>query len=223
MTKLKLTCSHDPAIAPDRRSRRAATIVAAARALFLEHGYEAVSMTAIVARSGGSLATLYELFGSKQGLLGAVLSAERFEQFDRLHAIVARNRSPFDTLVAAACEMLETGLQPDVVALIRLAIAEALKSPEFAVHLYGVATMPLIDVFHALFERWNETGAATITAPRMAAMSFVSLFFQAPHMRALFCSADSHDRDERTNMVRYNVTMFLTGVGAPCPAAKPAP
>lgn len=35
----------------------------------MEQGYDGTSLAEIVRRSGGSLATLYDLFGNKQGLL----------------------------------------------------------------------------------------------------------------------------------------------------------
>ena len=48
-------------------------MIEAAESLFLEQGYDATSLAAVVKRSGGSLATLYELFGNKQGLLRAII------------------------------------------------------------------------------------------------------------------------------------------------------
>src|SRR3546814_11345443 len=54
------------------RERRQSAILDAAESLFLEQGYERTSLAEIVKRSGGSLATLYELFGNKQGLLRAI-------------------------------------------------------------------------------------------------------------------------------------------------------
>ncbi|RYD43145.1 MAG: TetR/AcrR family transcriptional regulator, partial [Sphingomonadales bacterium] len=49
------------------RERRQSAILDAAESLFLEQGYERTSLAEIVKTSGGSLATLYELFGNKQG------------------------------------------------------------------------------------------------------------------------------------------------------------
>src|SRR3546814_8686691 len=54
------------------RERRQSAILDAAESLFLEQGYERTSLAEIVKRSGGSLATLYELFVNKQGLLRAI-------------------------------------------------------------------------------------------------------------------------------------------------------
>ena len=54
-------------------SARRRAILGAARELFLERGYAATTCADVVARSGGSLATLYALFGTKRGLFEAIL------------------------------------------------------------------------------------------------------------------------------------------------------
>lgn len=52
----------------------------AAREVFLEQGFETSSVNEVVRRAGGSLATLYAQFGSKEGLFLAVLQ-DYHEQF----------------------------------------------------------------------------------------------------------------------------------------------
>lgn len=54
-------------------------MIEAAAELFLERGYEKTSLGDVVKRSGGSLATLYAAFGSKEGLFEAIV-AEISEQ-----------------------------------------------------------------------------------------------------------------------------------------------
>src|SRR3546814_2798082 len=51
-----------------RQQDRRKAILDAAESLFLDQGFDRVSLAAVVGQSGGSLATLYELFGNKQGL-----------------------------------------------------------------------------------------------------------------------------------------------------------
>ena len=62
--------------ASSRRDARRHAMLDAALELFLEKGYGAVSLNEVVRRSGGSLSTLYDLFGGKLGLLKACV-AER--------------------------------------------------------------------------------------------------------------------------------------------------
>jgi AcrR family transcriptional regulator len=70
-----------PAQARRERSRSEARrgILGAAEALLEAHGYEALSMRRVAARSGYALPTLYHHFGDKPGLLAALLD-ERFHE-----------------------------------------------------------------------------------------------------------------------------------------------
>ncbi|WP_433305816.1 TetR/AcrR family transcriptional regulator [Actinoplanes sp. CA-030573] len=54
-----------------RQTRRA--ILDAAAALFVEPGYAATPLTAIAARAGVAVQTVYKIFGSKQALLSALV------------------------------------------------------------------------------------------------------------------------------------------------------
>ncbi len=58
-----------------RRDIRRQAIMEAAAELFLDKGYAATSLADVVRRSGGSLQTLYELFGSKDGLFKALIES----------------------------------------------------------------------------------------------------------------------------------------------------
>lgn len=50
---------------PNRLEERRSALLTAAQNLFLEQGYERTTLGDVVARAGGSLATLYKLFGDK--------------------------------------------------------------------------------------------------------------------------------------------------------------
>jgi TetR/AcrR family transcriptional regulator, fatty acid metabolism regulator protein len=58
-----------------RKSVRRAEILAAARAVFLEHPYEQASITQIAARAGCVVGTIYGYFENKRDLFDAVLTA----------------------------------------------------------------------------------------------------------------------------------------------------
>ena len=69
----------------DRLDQRRRAILASARALFVEQGYEKTTLGEIVERAGGSLATVYKLFGNKDGLLEADATALlMWDKFDDL-------------------------------------------------------------------------------------------------------------------------------------------
>ncbi len=59
-------------------------IVRIATELFEKHGYDRCSMAALSERLGGSKATLYGYFASKEDLLRAVINCEIASEFDRV-------------------------------------------------------------------------------------------------------------------------------------------
>jgi len=65
----------------EKASERCQKILDVAFRLFLENGYEKVSMSDIVKHSGGSLATLYKHFGSKEQLFIYVLEQKSEDVF----------------------------------------------------------------------------------------------------------------------------------------------
>ena len=74
-----------------RRARGTATraaVINAATDLFAAHGYSATSVAAIAAASGVKSASIYHAFGSKEGLLAAVIEEVGDAMFDRIDAIV---------------------------------------------------------------------------------------------------------------------------------------
>ncbi|MBB5727684.1 TetR/AcrR family transcriptional regulator [Sphingomonas prati] len=200
-----------------RRERRAEAMVTAAGELFLERGFDAVSLTQIVRRSGGSLSTLYDLFGSKIGLLGAVVDAERFDGIGRLRVILSKDGAPADILFEAACHLMDLMGDPRFVGLIRLVMSEALTSPEFAARVYAGNNAPMMNEFIALFRRWNAEGRTHVPDPELSAHIFNSIFFQAPQLRAVFSDAEAPGQCDKQRTMRHVVAMFLAAAGTARP------
>jgi TetR/AcrR family transcriptional repressor of mexJK operon len=71
----------------------------AATAVFLEKGYANATLDDIIARSGGSLQTLYSLFGGKQGLFEALIAELSSEIFAPFWAETLLDRQPEEVLV----------------------------------------------------------------------------------------------------------------------------
>jgi AcrR family transcriptional regulator len=76
-------------VARIRTEEKRDEIVRIAAELFEKHGYDRCSMAALSERLGGSKATLYGYFPSKEDLLRAVIKCEIASEFDRImHELV---------------------------------------------------------------------------------------------------------------------------------------
>lgn len=170
---------------PDRRLERRRAMIEAAESLFLELGYDATSLAAIVKRSGGSLATLYELFGSKQGLLRAII--ELRDEQDRCPGYgenCAASR-PSELLRRYAHRLYAHVTSPRAVALKRIVITEALRDPLFAKTLYEDMHLPSVRELAGILRQLDEQGKARIDDPMAAAGLFFAIVMSDAQLRML--------------------------------------
>ncbi len=123
-------------------------ILAAAFAAFTKSGYATASMLEIATRARVSKRDLYALVGNKQEMLVACISerAKRLNLSANLPAL--RDRETLaQVLVSFGTNFVHEVSHPTVIAVFRLAIAEAVQAPEVA---------------HALNSIGRETGRAAL-------------------------------------------------------------
>lgn len=115
-----------------RRDIRRQAMMEAAAELFLDKGYAATSLADVVRRSGGSLQTLYELFGSKDGLFKALIESRCAQVTDVFDEQGIADRPPEQALMEFGRRLFELVMSPEGMAAMRLIIAEGGQSPEIA-------------------------------------------------------------------------------------------
>jgi AcrR family transcriptional regulator len=104
--------------------------------LFSEHGYNGVSMDQLVSEAGGSKATLYRYFSSKQQLFEAIIddlsaaSTSRDDVRDLSSLELTDGLRRLGTAIAAAA------LSEQAIVLLRLALGEVTRFPELGRTLF---------------------------------------------------------------------------------------
>lgn len=133
-------------------------ILRVAFAAFAEKGYAGASTLLIATRAKVSKRDLYALFPSKEAMLLACITSrsERMRLPEGLPEPQTRAMLAA-TLEAFAANFLAETLDPDVIGMYRLAIAEAVRSPEVA-RLLEDARDANRAALHALFERAQSKG-----------------------------------------------------------------
>lgn len=113
-----------------RKQERRAAIVAAARKSFLEDGYAATSMSGLLATLGGSKATLWSYFRSKEELFAAVIEdvTQAFRE-ELEHELLAAGDLRA-TLVTFCRSFMQRTTAPDALATWRLVVSESGRTPE---------------------------------------------------------------------------------------------
>jgi len=119
------------------RDARRQGILDIARDVFLKEGFAATSMSSIAARVGGSKATLYNYFSSKEELFVAMIQ----DQCDRNHAFMfdfhADGGEFIEALRGLGERFVSLMLSDEILDLHRLVIAEASRFPEIGQTLYA--------------------------------------------------------------------------------------
>jgi AcrR family transcriptional regulator len=151
-------------------------ILAGAREVFRETGFERASVDVIAARAGVSKATVYNHFADKKALFVASV----VEATDELNASLASclerpGGSVEQALRAMGEKIMALWLAPPVAALYRQAISEAQRLPEIGRMVFERGTAAIYDAVALHLARWNESGALRVDDPRTAAINFVAL------------------------------------------------
>jgi AcrR family transcriptional regulator len=113
-----------------RKQDRRLGILCIARRMFLDSGYAATSMSAIAAEVGGSKATLWNYFPSKEELFSAVLDDATAAYRQQLTDLLRPTPVVEATVLAFARGFIAKITSRDAVQLHRLVAAEAARSPE---------------------------------------------------------------------------------------------
>jgi AcrR family transcriptional regulator len=144
-------------------------ILDAAFSAFMERGFAATSTLEIATRARVSKRELYALVGSKQEMLAACI-AERAKRLQ----LPADLPEPHDQetlahiLEAFGARMLHEISDPTVIAVFRLAIAEAVHAPEVAQALNAIGVEPSRTALREIMSRARSAGLLGGEANEMA-------------------------------------------------------
>jgi AcrR family transcriptional regulator len=174
-------------------------ILDAAFAAFMDQGFAATSTLEIATRARASKRELYALFGSKQEMLVACIG-ERAARLKIPHDW-SEPRDPdalAATLIAFGTRLLHETSEPAVVAMFRLAIAEATRAPEVAGVLNQVGLEAGRAALHDIMNRACSAGLLTGNPAEMAAL-FAGILWGNQMVRLLLGIAERPDPREMSD------------------------
>lgn len=186
-------------------------IIKAATEVFREVGFERASMSEIRARIGGSKATLYNYFPSKEKLFFEVMyQAKELE----LGAITAALNADADDLrlelLRFGQKLLPVLYSPDSIAIRRLAIAE-LGHSDIGKVVFEGATLPIEKQVTEFLRKAMKRGTLRTADPKIAAMHLLSLMESELLQRVLLGMMDSVKPGTVKGAVGRAVEVFLLG------------
>lgn len=198
-----------------RKDRKRAEIVAVAKALFFQEGYAGASMAQIAARVGGSKATLYNHFKSKEELLLAVVR----DVTDPPNAQALAENAPRDFrawLVWVGVIAVRALTTHESLSMQRLAAAEALRFPEIGRIFYQEGVLPGHQRLAARFKDAMSRGELREADPLYVAEAFMdSVAGGWPLRRIVWNIAPPPNDGEIEARVKEAVERFLEGYAPP--------
>jgi TetR/AcrR family transcriptional regulator, mexJK operon transcriptional repressor len=200
-----------------RSQRKRASILKAATSVFLEKGYLGTSMEEIASLAAVSKQTVYKHFADKERLFSEIVTNTVNDAADRVHAEVrdlAESTNMEGALGELARRQLRLVMQPQVLKLRRLVIAEAGRFPELGRAFYERGPARTINALTTAFKRLAARGLLTFDDPQVAAAHFNWLVMSIPLNRAMLLGDDT--TPSTRDLQRYadaGVRAFLSAYG----------
>jgi AcrR family transcriptional regulator len=188
-------------------------ILTAAADVFREVGFERASMSEIRARIGGSKATLYNYFPSKEKLFFEVMyQAKELELASITHTLNPDADDLKEELLHFGHRLLAALYSPEAIAIRRLAIAESRHSNIGKIVFEG-ATLPIEKQVAEFLRKGMKRGALRTADPKTAAMQLLSLLESELLQRVLLGVVSSVKPEALNSAARRAVETFLSGYG----------
>jgi AcrR family transcriptional regulator len=188
--------------------RRDAFIKVASQ-LFLERGFDAVSVNDIVRQAGGSLSTLYSYFPTKKDVVLAVAKQTHEQALaDRLSA--ANDSAPVEVTLGAAARAYVARLsRPDLLAMWQIMVSTAPRFREEVRAFVLERKRVLMTDIGRYLGRQCELGTLDIDDVDIAAEQFLGLIRGLWVMEALCGLDEATDPRRLEHLVSESVTTFL--------------
>lgn len=189
-------------------------IIDAARSVFEEVGYERASMALISARLGGSKATLYGYFQSKEQLF-AVAMTQALEDSGRGIEEAARSEGDIATVLGRfGRSYLALVTRPEIMAIQRTVLNDG-RSTGIGREVYEIGPhrglMVLVDFLTAR----RSAGEIALTSPEVAALHFKGLLEAGVTEPMLYGSERVRDVNEATDSAVDAFMKIYAPAGSP--------
>jgi AcrR family transcriptional regulator len=201
-----------PQVRPDDETRQ--MIYEAARHQFAESGYAATSMEAVARYAGVSTKTLYRLVPAKAALFENMIS-DRIDRFVTSVNLRGCEHANIETaLQAALMTCAELILDPEVVALYRMMLAEGDAFPDIPETFYRKAMQRTVAALADWLRARQKRGLIALDDVDQAAGMLLGMIVFEPQRAALYGRQPLPDRAAISERARACAKLFLRGCGS---------
>ncbi|MBC7952700.1 MAG: TetR/AcrR family transcriptional regulator [Rhodospirillaceae bacterium] len=201
------------ACSPRSTAKREA-ILDAAQACFLEHGYSSTSMDMVAAKATVSKATIYAHFQSKDELFGAIIRRRCDDHSEGLGAVtLAENLDARAALTAMASHLLTMLMNPEVIGIYRMVVAEAARHPDLAKAYYEEGPLRGKKRLSEILDTLTARGVLKVPDSWQAMDQFIGML-RAEYFNRALMGLPADDRASFDTTVTGAVDVMLKVYGA---------
>lgn len=195
-----------------RGEARRQAMLDAATELFAEKGFEGTSLTDIIARSGGSRATLYELFGGKEGLFEAMVTEGCERVVAPLESKAIEGRLPEDVLRNFGLHIAEQITTVESRALTKILAADGHRLPRVVDFFFSHGLDLVRNRLAAYLRQATEAGYLAVRDPDTTAALFLAMVEGEGMIRWVFSGHRLSDAEKIRRQVTVATEIILNGV-----------
>jgi len=190
--------------------RRHRALLATAFRLFLDKGWDGVSMDEISRASGVAKGFIYARYVDKGMLLTEAIERLMADVMGTLRLAGPLPDDVEEGLLGLGRRLLEVALTAEALAFYRQFVAEAPRLRDLA-RRFVDRSNPLQALIAEVLVAYSGRGAIAVDDPGLAAEQFATLVIGVPRARALCVGRDPPAEEERR--LRAAVRLFLSGCG----------
>jgi TetR/AcrR family transcriptional repressor of mexJK operon len=193
----------------EEAERRHRSLLATAFRLFLDKGWDGVSVEEISRQSGVAKGFIYARYADKDALFTEAIERLMADAVGTLHLPEPLPDDMEEGLFALGRKLLDVVLQPEALAIHRQFIAEAGRLQDLARRFITGGRNPARDLIIDVLRTYADRGAIGLDDPRLTAEHFAILVVGIPRMLALLAAREPPAEEERR--LRAAVRLFLDG------------
>ncbi|WP_173911181.1 TetR/AcrR family transcriptional regulator [Acinetobacter sp. Marseille-Q1618] len=194
-----------------RGQERRLALLLSANELFLEHGYDAVSLDDIVNHAGGSKASIYKYFGNKEGLFTAIFDYRRSLFFKDICSCYNPEKDHLRHYLNQTLTNFYFHLKaPENISFIRLIIEQTQKNPELALYIHEKGAHFIQITIAKALECAHQQGLLDCPNPLSSAMMYFGIL-RDYEWRIIMGLEIAQPEQEVIKHIEYCVDHFLKG------------
>jgi TetR/AcrR family transcriptional regulator, mexJK operon transcriptional repressor len=194
----------------EEAERRHRSLLETAFRLFLDKGWDGVSVEEISRASGVAKGFIYARYPDKGALFTEAIERKMADTMGTLHAAEPLPEDVEEGLFALGHRLLDVALRPEALAFHRQFIAEAGRLQELVRNF--IARNPARELITEVLLAYADRGAIRMNDPKLTAEHFAILVVGIPRTLALLVGREQPDEEERR--LRAAVRLFLDGCRA---------